>query len=492
MALPQKSKADYYQALSGKETTDDWDILVSYSENELNNLLDKIWGEKKFFYNRTFPGAKETIGNITIEHTFNLSLTSPRLSFDSMNDGGPKVKLTMGFAGEMIATATIPGGEPQESTTEIPEGWADLVLKVPLTSFNITNGDVENAQNIIHFGDTGDSDHCVIFHFQNMESQWDFVPHPGIDPSVEEQLNQAGNNITGWFKTIDNVGMIDYGLAKINSKTDPTSKLLRPKSYKIVSSKGLLNIFIQTEGGSPYPGNDQNTQFGRRYSGFNFSSIPQDYTACIIISRELFSRKFLLNQVGKQSSAIDVVDKTKSISDSTPGAVMDVKYAKSVIVPAKSYYIPPIHFYIERCDIDWNEHPLRLTLSDEPPYTEPKYKWDWDFSARTQYWANEIPTGLTVLAKVEGSKRRFAWVKNYSINFDLCLTGSDQPETWTEPAHPGAEITPQASLPKFSIPLEELNFFATQNILAPGEKFISASGLMFPGDLVLIGTIPTN
>ncbi|KAE8419299.1 hypothetical protein BDV36DRAFT_308020 [Aspergillus pseudocaelatus] len=492
MALPQKSKADYYSKLSGKETTDDWDILVSYSEKELNSLLDKVWGEKKFFYNHTFPGATETVEDVKIEHSFNLSLTSPRLSFDSMNNEGPKVNLTMGFTGAMKTKVTVGSGSPKETEKDIPAGSADLVMKVPLTSFNLTKKDIEDAKHIIHFGDTGDSDHCVIFHFQNMGSEWTIVPHSGLDKAVEEQLNKAGPTVQAWFKDIKNVDMIDYGLAKINTKTDPTSKLLRPKSYKLVSSKGLLNLFIQTEGGSGSPGNDQNTQFGRRYSDFAFSSIPQDHTACIIISRELFFTKFLLDRIGKLSSALDVVDKTKSKSDSTPGALLDIKYKKSVIVPAKSYYHYPIMYEVEECDIDWNEHPLHLTLLDETPYTEPKYKWDWDFSAHTNYWANGTKVGLEVKAKVEGSKRTLASVKDYKIDFDLSLTDSDQPTTWTEPAHPGAELTPHASLPKFSFPLEELNFFATQNILAPGEKFISVSGMMFPGDLVLMGTIPTK
>jgi hypothetical protein len=235
-----------------------------------------------------------------------------------------------------------------------------------------------------------------------MGSEWTIAPHAGLDKVVEEQLNKAGPTVQAWFKDIENVDMIDYGLAKINTKTDPTSKLLRPKSYKLVSSKGLLNLFIQTEGGSSSPGNDQNTQFGRRYSDFGFSSIPQDHTACIIISRELFFKKFLLDRMGKLSSAVDVVDKTKSKSESTPGALLDIKYKKSIIVPGKSYFVYPINYYIEECDIDWNEYPLHLTLLDESPYTSPKYKWDWDFSAHTNYWANAAKVGLEVKAKVEG------------------------------------------------------------------------------------------
>lgn len=75
------------------------------------------------------------------------------------------------------------------------------------------------------------------------------------------------------------------------------------------------------------------------------------------------------------------------------------------------------------------------------------------------------------------------------MKFTLAFESADQP-----PTKSNIDISPikaEINLPTFTVDLPELNFFSTQNIFAPGERFIQVSDLMFPSDLVLCGNMPS-
>lgn len=399
--LLQHSKSDYYGKMGGKETTDGWDILVSYSEEQLNNLLAKLWGSKNFFHDIAVSHDFGEDGIVMIK-AYTFTLGSPKLAFGEL-DGKPRAYLKMGLSGTKHLQG--PSGPPKNKI--IPGNVCELQLAVPLASFSVKDDEFhvslpnlrstpkrltekyQDGNTVISFNrpNKDTSEHYVVFQFHNQDATWNIVPVDKKlqDPMVAE-LVEVTPEITNWFKNKSNVTWIEYSLAKISNKEDPTSLLLRPKSYKLVAMKGVLNVFIQTEGSGSEAGNAVNTQFGRKYDNFGFSPIPKDYTACIILSRELFLKKFLLGQIQSRLSSRllktnGVVEKTRS-----SGALLELRYATQVVVRGGSYSGGQVSFEIDGLNVDFNDHPVTIEFFDEDPYHAPKYSWKWLFEGQTDYW----------------------------------------------------------------------------------------------------------
>lgn len=67
--------------------------------------------------------------------------------------------------------------------------------------------------------------------------------------------------------------------------------------------------------------------------------------------------------------------------------------------------------------------------------------------------------------------------------YPACNSDSDIPR-----AFQNISIT----LPAFKTQLDELSFFAAQNVLVPGVKFIKANEVIVPHDVVILGTMPRS
>ena len=111
---------------------------------------------------------------------------------------------------------------------------------------------------------------------------------------------------------------------------------------------------------------------------------------------------------------------------------------------------------------------------------------------------------VTNKSPVHKTTRPFATISGDSVNISLAFRDPDD--------EPSVSFTPldvpykPGTMPSDEIPLEmrqlrvrltpfemnfpKLDFFATQNVFAPGTRFMTAKQVMFPDDLVLTGTMP--
>ncbi|KAK2882472.1 hypothetical protein FQN49_000302 [Arthroderma sp. PD_2] len=491
--ITQYDKPEYYSNLSGKETTDDWDILVSYSEAQLNHLLDQIWGSKKLFSNLSFShdfGTK----SYPIVKTYTFTLASPVLAFGEL-DGNPRAFLKMGFSGQVSIKAGT-GNNPPD-ITEIPADAYFLNVSVPLASFSATEDEFHDGKTVIQFESPGEKNtaHHIVFHFKNQESRWDFS---AVDPNnpgpLLEDLLAIKGDVAVWFESQAHVTWIDYSLSKISNQEDPTSTLLRPKSYKFVSSSGVLNVFIQTEGSGNPPGNANNTGFGRQYDHFDFSPIPKDYTGCIILSKNLFLRKFLIEQIKSHLSSTLVPSGGVIEENAAAGASLKLRYEKKTAIRGGTYSHGEgqASYGIDPLVVDFQDNPVTIQFFDETPYTTPKYRWKWLFKGSTNYTIiSKFPVYSTaeIESKVPERTKALAAATGYNIDFDINFDSGDQPSTYFTNGNLSV-VKPHVSFHEFKIALPQLNFFSTQNIFAPGERFINVSDLMFPSDFILLGHMP--
>ncbi|EGD87448.1 hypothetical protein H112_05992 [Trichophyton rubrum D6] len=473
----QYDKSEYYGKLSGKITTDDWDILVSYTREKLNHLLDKTWGSKPLLQNVKFT-SKPYIPGVDLTEDYTFALASPVLNFGYL-DGNPRAFLKMGFSGSV--TSTVKPNPPV--TTPIPADVYFLQIGVPLASFSAEEDKFYQGKDVVEFKPSQEAEHHIVFHFHNEDATtWDFTADTSKPHPLLENLLKAKGDIATWFGSQSHVAWVDYAVNKISSKKDPTSVLLRPKSYKFVIAEETLCVFIQTEGSGNPQGNTQDTRFGRKYDHFDFSPIPKEYTGTIIVSRDVFFRKFIWKQIESVLPG-GVIEKTAEA-----GAKLELR-PTGLLNSGGSAWIGQWFCTLESSKIDCTDHPLIIEFFDESPFDKPKYKWSWTFSGKFPFIENDKTIHITLSCEIPTKTKTLATVEGDTMKFTLAFESADQPPTKSD-----IDISPikaEINLPTFTVDLPELNFFSTQNIFAPGERFIQVSDLMFPSDLVLCGNMPS-
>lgn len=98
-AIPgQATKQELHSAMLGQEATDEWDVLVSYSQEKLNGFLRKAWAGCKLVATPSYTRKIQVTERTKIEMKDDLLLEHPTLQFVEDNEGA-WAKLTMDVSG---------------------------------------------------------------------------------------------------------------------------------------------------------------------------------------------------------------------------------------------------------------------------------------------------------------------------------------------------------------------------------------------------------
>lgn len=125
---------DFVNRLKGASTTNDWDVVVSYDEKKITDLLEDLWEEKKTFGNLKLnvPVTRDIFvinrpRSVTLNVHFDLTFSNPRLQFHPTQSGRAILSLILGGNHQ---------AENSDTTYGLPKGYYQLDVNVPIAAMN--------------------------------------------------------------------------------------------------------------------------------------------------------------------------------------------------------------------------------------------------------------------------------------------------------------------------------------------------------------------
>jgi hypothetical protein len=502
MSLKYPSLKALVSAMEGASCTNRWDVVCSYGAAQLNKFLAAQYDAKKIA-SRIQPKTQRSDPLTGQDYTidYDIEFASPVLSFVPGRSGYANLSMLI-TSGSYSVT---PAGEPKPVLTKkIPASTYTVNAVVPLASLNGTTGKVSQQGDIVTLSDGGRDEHFVILHFKTAGgTSFKITPEPG--PKEKDAL------VTYFLPVLkehfeNDVKEIDYALTSINNKPpDRGETILTPSSFAFASAgdadTGILSIYVQTvESGNP-PGN-ASPSF--QPTDAQMLPIPEGHSASIILSNALLRNGFLTPQLTANGF---------SVSFDTPaeGISAQLRSKAAVVNPGEkdNWVFGGVEY--KGLDLTLGDFPLNLL------FKQGNMSLHWDAST-TSDWSQITSTG-------EGTSSQYG-------NVDLSIVVNTAPvplkaggddvaiaevtlkrDDFTITAHAGSckwyevlvgcqESVPgyynsemQLTIPQITVALHGLNFFATTNLVAPGQhvfKIDTSAGTQTPHDFLLVGDIATT
>ncbi|MBF0423136.1 MAG: hypothetical protein HQL73_09095 [Magnetococcales bacterium] len=500
MAATYPTLPDLVKSMNGVPTTNQWDIVCSYTVAQLNAFLTaqyqagKLAKEIKLSTKRQDPltGAIFTI-------SYDIQFASPKLTFMTGRSGFGY--LTMPINNGSSYSVTPDGAIKPTKTAPIPGGIYSVQATVPLAAIQGDTGSVIEQGQVVYFSDGKPEDNHVIIHFKNAKGTlYKILPEP--DPKDKDVL------VTYFLPVLDqyfqdDVSEVDYALASVNNTPAPVGQTaLTPKSFAFASTgegdAGVLSLYIQTkESGNP-PGNPAPSFQPGDTATF---PIPQGYTASLIFANDLITKTFITPQLTQNGF-------TTSYDSTNDGISAQLKKDGSVVAKSEhNNYIFSGSSY-DGLNISLNDHPVNLIIKQGQMslHWSAKTTSGWStyasggMSTVTQYGSVDLtltmdkgpyPLVLTdndiTIAKVDVSSSDF----KVNTSAGGCK--------WYEVIVGCSESVPsfykgdmKLSIPSISVELHGLNFLCDTNLLAPGQHMIDMDdkkGVQTPHDFLIVGQV---
>ncbi|CAN9253401.1 unnamed protein product [Alternaria alternata] len=515
------SKAALLSAMSGVNSTSNWDVLVSYSVTQLNALLPSLWKKDgKTFTNVTMNFDYETLG---LRMAGNFDIGAPTLQF--ITGESSQSQLTMSLQGSIrkdtlvtdddTGAVTVTEGGPKD-TTSIPPGLYQIIALVPLASMDgnaldSNSGKAYPSSQRVVFGDLNTKSCKIIFHFKSENSKYTVQKIPGVGDhkKVDQLMSDFSTAIQNYFLRSDKINSLDYALASVQQTVNHVDegRVLHPESFIFRtqgSAPGVLCVYIKTNGSGNDTGfADPHFQPGNQ----SVLPIPQGHTASIIIRHELFNEKYLFPQLQSQTSSGGLVKENGVTKDQSflNGFKYYLRMAPGALVSNKLQSKGPWSERQLRCAYQFDNPPLTLTISNGVG------NWFWQFSDYRYDWSrdNKNEHGKVYFDVNLNATYPVTSVTDKDIAFKVNLTHEDF-RLWVHPYYGNILESMGAGWTNY-LPLElnsdsqlfmdinalqvsnqDFNFFATQNVFAPGQQIISVDnteGLGTPHDILLVGHV---
>ncbi|KAJ5348579.1 uncharacterized protein N7506_001832 [Penicillium brevicompactum] len=507
----QKSVPEFHAAVQNVNATDGWDVMVSYSQDPLNALLQEAWGKCPKFSNVSFKHS-ETINKatkITMIRDFTLDLSSPVLQFDA-SESQSRAILVMVINGSYKTTVfqnEKPIGQP--GTDHIAKDAYQLKVFLPIAG--ISGDTVHKPGNVIKLDEKKTTEVAMIFHFANDEAVYKMEKADQKKRESDDLMDTITAEIQGWFQSKNHVDWIDISISKISNQRPLSgdTETLRPRSFVIRSQPGYLNVFIATKNkpGRPHPhfehkGNDE------------LAPVPTGFEASIFISNKLFVN-FLAEQFKYNFTGLIKSIKPEAIEGGM-GLVIQMGDPPSWNIGStgiEDYSIPEF-------SVDFDAYPVTVSVKDNSSLeTIPKWSWAPKTDATWYLVDKRVPELITyewgttrISGSLEETGKLCGSIDGDELQLSIALDNATSLPTmsytakWVEGnggrygyvAKPYDVPDTIRNQVKFRLPaplkaqLKGLNFFSAQNVFVPGVRFIKATTQIMPTDVVLLGTMPRS
>ncbi|PIG90081.1 hypothetical protein AARAC_001874 [Aspergillus arachidicola] len=474
------SKENLHGAMKGGETTDKWDVLVSYDQNKLQKYLKAAWAKTHRVANAEFKVTTMIAGH-EFEEDFKLTIEDPALEF-YQGSNEARARLTMDISGTSTSKQF-----PDEPLT-IDRGNFALQVTLPVKAIHGDGGGTIAKEDVLHFEDEKVSSFHITFHFANDENDWKIIDKkptnagdPGSKDKQKEALQSARTKIENHFHDLSGDELISLSIAEVsNDKHKSASDLLTPKSFSLASQDGVLNVVINTKGSGRGPGAD--TREFQLKRGVHYTPIPSGFGASIKkrIGRPPYRQRWGPGKGGVGSA------------DDKTGALFEMKYSKSLTTAAEWHNYGSIQLDSKGLSIDFDKYPLHLEIKDDSSL-KTKYSWQWTCKGTLDY--DEIistPKGGHVQpfhadfdVSIKDNSTELATLHDDMISWNIKFEKENQPDG----TKGDQNIQANLKLYEYDLKLPDLDYFRTTNIFAPGKHMIDAKDMMFPYDFIILGDL---
>lgn len=485
--------------MKGSQSTDQWDVVCSYSVDQLNRFLSAQYDAGKLARDvKISTQVEDPLTGDPLDVEFDLKFASPTLAFIAGRSG--YATLTMPLKDGSTYTLSIPGRPPK--VTPIPGGKYSIQATVPLAAIKGDTGTVSQTGSVITFSSGSDESAHVIVHFKNEKgATFQLVPQATGTDNLPLNI-WLMPVLLNYFQT--QVSEIDYALTGLNNrKPKDGSIVLTPKAFVFASSgdatTGVLSLYIQTDREGSLPGNpDPSFKPG----GQETLPVPSGYSASIILSYDLLTRSFLKPQLEKNGFKVSFVTTTNGIR-------VQLKSDQAVVADSKDGHVIFSSWDYGGLNISLNDFPLTMLLQDST------LQLQWEGRATSEW--GEVTAGMGHTSPHYGKVDVTVTLKKPAValgtlsDSDLTLanitlgasdfsvsTESHSCSVW-ERFNGCSESVPEfykrdmkLRIPSINLALPGLDFFATTNLLSPGQHVIDIdmkTGVKTPCDFLIVGKV---
>ncbi|KAJ8482429.1 hypothetical protein ONZ45_g14950 [Pleurotus djamor] len=488
------------EGMKSAETTQNWDVIVSYSVDRLNNLLKTIWSAKDALEvirpvtRHTDPREEEDY-----EMEWEVMLAFRTLSFKEDGDGHARLEMAL------VGRHRVKG----KNRKGLPYSWKDIpdkcmfIASIPLQSVRAREGDIKGSNPTpgripITFDDHPDTKLHVVFNFDNTSSSSFSIEGPEAFSNTFQDLATA---LSRWMK--DHVNTVQYSLAAVAPTHTQGATYLTPEAMAFTLHRddkdSCLSVYIKTKDSGNAPGNQTRVFQLPGKHGMEALPIPKGYSASIIIRNKLFRERFLLDSLkdlrdGEGKKSFESV----TSNSTTDGFKLDLRLDHHVIgdFTKRKWYGG-----LSVGQINWrlSQSPLDLQIRDG------RADWDYfhEFEVGWHQYGTNIDIGGIVVWKPSihitrspiistSQEQILAEVEIKSTNWHVDKMDYKQGRSLypmvPKQIRDGLE---SVCMPTFSRTIR-LDFFATTNIFAPGKHIIDidiSKGVMTPYDVLLVGNV---
>lgn len=402
-----------------------WDVVVSYTEDEINDVLKAKWEKDRTKMVSQIVTQSEIYDedreeDVTEVRT--LELDAPLIRFAGGSTMEPALELIMPVLRGSRHVLPKPTDDPEDlKVTKMPENA--FVIKLSGLRLGTVVGKYEEVKNTTSkdLQVVSSKQPCVFRQDLSKPTADDFevawvvldIPAQGqnIDVSAEVTLSPNDANYKRASRMCDNVersaknyfkkgsekiDLIRYALATIKNKPQfdgPISVDLTPVSFKLATfaanytPKRVLSLFIHTINGQD-AGEKANLQ--QRWQGQwvdnNIAPIPTGYTASILFNPEL-TFKSMIEPGLERNKKWDVDD--ERLKDKTGGIAFNARKQDTWYVSWNSFdYEDTVNFCtlaVDGWDKDLKGDPATIHIYQRNPNEPPVAHIEWTFSTESEW-----------------------------------------------------------------------------------------------------------
>ncbi|QDG52927.1 hypothetical protein FIV42_19925 [Persicimonas caeni] len=492
-ALAAPSLKEMLAAMKGAPTTNRWDVVTSYSEDKLNQVLKSQYDADKLLTEVVIH--TEGVDPLT-DNKFPLVVT--------LELGAPLMQFVPGQSGWAKLTIPVDSGNykiAKKDPKPIPDNVYNLEVTVPLAALDGSTGKVDHGGDVIAFVEGKEEQKHIILHFNNSaQSTYKLQKKDDQPRPIDDILNvYVLPKLKAYFA--ENVDQVEYALTSVSNKKPHGDVILQPKSFVFASAggsdNGVLSLYIQTDGSGNQPGNlHPSFQPGH----VEMLPVPKGHTASVIFSYDLIATCYVKKQL--EAAGFHV-----SLDNSAEGIALTVAVDKSIIKNASHGNFWG-SFNVDGIDASLKKDPIKLVIKDG------KMSVSWSFK-QTLGWNRIIPMAKTVPwgkvdLKMSMNKTVPFSLSDEVASANLHITSADyhisteaQSLPWYDHLIGGQNSLPSEleadnlslSLPAIDLNLGGLGFFPITNLLFPGQHVIDidkSTGIEMPHDFLLTGQIATG
>jgi len=502
MAQAYPALSDLVGAMNSVPSTNLWDVVCSYSVDQLNEFLKAKYDAGTLAKDVTLSTDRlDPLTNEDFTITYDIKFASPVLTFISGRSGVATLTMEILEGSSYSVGPKVPDqNTPKPTPVAIPGGTYSVKAVIPLAAISGDTGEVIEQGDVLTFSDNKEHENNVILHFKNEKgASYQITPEP--DASAKDVLTTYFLPVLEQYFQND-VKETDYALSTVNN-SQPSSglTLFTPKSFVFASmgddDTGVLSLYIQTkQSGNPAGNLSPSFQPGDQ----SVFPIPAGYTASIILSYSLITQAFLAPQLASSGFSV-------SFDTVADGISAQLTEDASVVADGKDGNYTFEEYSYDGLHISLKTNPLHFVIRDG----QLSLQWKGE---STSTWQQVVTGGNTAVAQygkvditidlnkgpiplaLSDDNVTIADVAISRSDFSVHIKGKKCKKgefiLGCSDHAPDYYSKMKLTIPSITISLRGFDFFRTTNLLAPGNHVITiaqSEGLQTPHDFLIVGEV---